>query len=119
VAEYDAAHHLSLQLAAARQSGYDAIEQLATTVRWLQAKGRCLTRNPKPGQRIGATDAGKEWDAVLLVLLDEDFEATEIYEAERVAVIAALTKPGSRLQNERYALNVNKFKSIGRRRWPK
>ncbi len=119
VAEYEAARLLSLQLAPARQSGYDAIEQAGATVRRLQVKGRCLPKNAKPGQRIGAIDIEKEWDAVLLVLLDEDFEATEIYEAGREAVIAALKEPGSKSRNERHALGVNKFKSIGRRRWPR
>jgi hypothetical protein len=54
---------------------------------------------------------------VLLVLLDETFEATAIYEADRPAVEAALLAPGSKARNERGALAVSKFKSIGRRIW--
>lgn len=54
---------------------------------------------------------------MLLVLLDENFDATAIYEAERPAVVAELTKPGSRARNERGALGVSKFKSIGVLRW--
>ena len=52
-----------------------------------------------------------------MVLLDERFDATAIYEAERDAVIAALSKPGSKARNERGALSVSKFKSIGIVRW--
>lgn len=57
-----------------------------------------------------------------MVLLDEDFNATEIYEAEiyeaeRAAVEEALTRPGSKSRNERGALSVGTFKAIGRLRW--
>jgi hypothetical protein len=54
----------------------------------------------------------------LLVLLDEDFDATAIYEADRAAIEAALLEPGSKARNERGALAVSKFKSIGRKIWP-
>jgi hypothetical protein len=59
----------------------------------------------------------KGWDSVILVLLDENFDATEIHEAERDVVIAALAAPGSKARNERGALAVSKFISIGRLRW--
>ena len=53
-----------------------------------------------------------------MVLLNEKFEATEIWEAKRSAILAALAEPGSKARNERGALGVSKFKSIGKRRWP-
>jgi hypothetical protein len=71
----------------------------------------------KPGQRMGSIDINKEFDAVLLVVLDGNFESTVIYEAPREAVIAALTKPGSKSRNERGALGISRFKSIGSVRW--
>ena len=43
--------------------------------------------------------------------------ATEIYEAGRDAAIEALTKPGSKWRNERGALSIRKFRSIGKLRW--
>jgi hypothetical protein len=52
-----------------------------------------------------------------MVLLDENFDALEIHEAERTAVLAALAAPGSKSRNERGALGVSKFKSIGKLRW--
>jgi len=116
VAEYEAAHILGVTLTPARQAGYDAIEKRNGTVRHLQIKGRCVL-NYNPGQRLGSIDREKEWDAVLMVLLDENFNALEIYEASRAAVIQALTAPGSKARNERGALSVGKFKSIGKLRW--
>lgn len=119
VAEYEAARILGVELTAARNAGYDAIERNGGTVRHLQIKGRCLLSNCKPGQRLGSIDVEKQWDAVLMVLLDENFDATEIYEADRNAVLNALAVPGSKARNERGALGVNKFKSIGKLRWAK
>ena len=117
VGEYEAHRILGVQLCAARQSGYDATELLDGSIRRLQIKARCILENSKPGQRVGSIDRKKEWDAVLLVLLDQSFEATHIFEAERSAVLAALDVPGGKARNERGALSVSKFKSIGKFRW--
>ena len=118
VAEYEAARILGVKLAPARQAGYDATEIVGGNTRTLQIKGRCLPAGCSPGQRLGSIQPAKEWDAVLMVLLDATFSATEIWEADRAAVLAALAAPGSKARNERGALAVAKFKSIGRLRWP-
>ncbi len=117
VAEYEAASILGVALTPARQAGFDATETRDGQAFRLQIKGRCVLEGSKPGQRMGSIDIKKEFDAVLLVLLDSNFDATVIYEASREAVIAALTKPGSKSRNERGALGISKFKSIGRVRW--
>jgi len=117
VAEYEAARLLELELTPARQAGYDAIERRDGRVRRLQVKGRCLLPGCKPGQRLGSILIEKEWDAVLMVILDENFDALEIYEADRAAVTAALTAPGSKSRNIRGSLSVSKFRRIGARRW--
>jgi len=117
IAEFEAARILHVELTPARQAGYDAIERRNGRVRKLQIKGRCLLPDCKPGQRIGSIKLEKKWDAVLLVLLNEDFEAFEIHEASRGAVTKALVAPGSKARNERGALAVSKFKSIGKLRW--
>lgn len=117
VAEYEASRILGVELTPARQAGYDAIETRDGQTFLLQVKGRCVLEDSKPGQRMGAIDIQKKFDAVLLVLLDGNFEATAIYEAPRQAVIAALKAPGSKARNERGALSISKFKSIGAVRW--
>lgn len=118
VAEFEAARLLDLKLVDARQAGYDAIRIENGVPHRLQIKGRCVLPGAKPGQRMGSLDISKEFDGVLLVLMDASFNATAIYEADRAPVIAALTAPGSKSRNERGALGVTKFKSIGRRIWP-
>lgn len=117
VAEYEAAQILRLKLTSARNAGFDAVEQRRGKLRRLQIKGRCILPNSRPSQRLGKIDVKKEWDAVVMVLLDERYDATEIYEAERKPLVAALTAPGSKARNVRGALDVNKFKAIGTRRW--
>lgn len=117
VAEYEVARILGVELTPARNTGFDATERKDGSIRRLQIKSRCLLKNCKPGQRLGSIDIKKDFDAVLMVLLDEDFDATEIYEAEREAVIKAIMEPGSKSRNERWALGVNKFKAIGKIRW--
>lgn len=115
VAEYEAALHLDLELAPARQAGYDAVRR--SDGARLQIKGRCVPTGANPGQRMSRIDINKEFDAVLLVILDENFDTTEIYEADRAAVIAAITAPGSRARNEKGALPIAKVKSIGHSIW--
>jgi hypothetical protein len=99
VAEHEAARILGVELTPARQAGYDAIERKGRSTHRLQIKGRGLLPNSKPGQRLGSIDVKKDWDAVLLVLLNENFDATEIHEAQRAAVLAALSAPGSKACN--------------------
>jgi hypothetical protein len=115
VAEYEACRLLGLEIAPVREAGYDAIEP--STNRKMQIKGRCILDNSKPGQRIGRIDRTKEWDAVLLVLLDQDFEPLSIFEAEREVIEAALSAPGSKARNERGQLGVRKFRKLGRVVW--
>lgn len=117
VAEYEAARILGIELTPARQAGYDAIERQNGSEKRLQIKGRCLQEHSKPGQRLGSIRREKDWDAVLMVLLDHNLEAVEIYEAQRAEVVAALSAPGSKARNERSALSVSKFKAIGVLRW--
>jgi hypothetical protein len=118
IAEYEAERRLGVELAPARQAGYDAIRKRNGREELVQIKGRRLTASPKPGQRLGAIGLEKRWDVVLLVLLDEHFEPTAIYEANRPALEKALSAPGSRARNERGQLSVSKFKAIARQVWP-
>lgn len=118
IAEYEASRLLGLDLAPARTPGYDAIRSTPGTNHRLQIKGRCILPSSKPGQRIGKINLDKPWDAVLLVLLNEHFDTTEIFEADRRAVTDALTAPGSRARNERGQMAVSQFKSIGCKVWP-
>lgn len=87
--------------------------------RRIQIKARSIPRDKKlVGQRLGSIRLDHEWDVVLLVVMDELFELRWIFEAERPAIEEALKAPGSKARNERGALALAKFKSIGRQVWP-
>src|SRR4051812_6281878 len=73
VAEYEAARILGLTLSDVRQFGYDATRPRPDGgIDRLQIKGRCFARGYESGQRLGGIQVLKEWDAVLMVLLDPD-----------------------------------------------
>jgi len=117
IAEYEAVRLLKLERSPVRQSGYDAIRRRKGKLTKLQVKARCILDPSKPGQRIGQIRLDREWDAVLLVILDRDLEPVAIHEAGRRAVAKALLTPGSKARNQRGALALNQFRRIARCVW--
>lgn len=116
VGEYEAARLLGLTLADARAPGYDATDQSG---RRYQIKARAFSdAGRRKSQRLGSIKLDHAWEAVLLVLMDENLGTLEIWEAERSAVAEALYAPGSKARNERGALAVSSFKRIAKRVWP-
>ncbi|MEW8073539.1 MAG: hypothetical protein AB2826_24270 [Candidatus Thiodiazotropha sp.] len=114
--EYIAAKQLDLHLSEARMAGYDALDRDG---RKIQIKSRSIPKNKKlTGQRLGSIRLDHEWDVVLLVIMDEMFEPQAMYEAQRYAIEKALTAPGSKARNERGALAISKFISLGVKVWP-
>ena len=73
IAEYEVARILELTLSPARQSGYDAVRQVDGRVELLQIKGRRLTPTSKASQRAGSINLKHDWNAVILVLLDQHY----------------------------------------------
>ena len=116
VGEFVAADLLGLKLTEARNPGYDAAARDGHRV---QVKSRCVLPGSKPSQRVGSIKLDYEWDTVILILMDIDFEPLEIYEATREDIERELMKPGSKSRNERGALGIGKFKSIAKQLWPK
>jgi hypothetical protein len=116
--EYEAARLLELELAPPRAPGFDATDKAG---RKYQIKSRAVPfkgKKASSSQKLGGIKLSYEWDAVLLVIMNQTFETIEIWVAERPEVKAALLKPGSKARNERGALTISKFKNIGRQVWP-
>jgi hypothetical protein len=118
IAEYEATQLMGLHLSPVRTPGFDATVQKDGRPFRYQIKGRCILENTKRGLRLGSIRLVYEWDAVLLVLLDKNYEPTEIFEAQRDEIEKALKAPGSKARNERGALSLSKFKSIAQVVWP-
>jgi len=117
VGEYEAARLLGLEFAAVRTAGYDLIRVLPGGQKQrLQVKARVLDSERSSG-RVGSIDIEKEFDLVLLVMLNNDLDAFAIYEAPRDKVVAAIERPGSKSRNERHALGVQQFLALAQRIW--
>lgn len=115
IGEYEAARIMGLTLVDARMPGYDA---LGADGRRIQIKARMFAPDRTlGGQRLGKIKPGSEFDTVMLVMLDSEYQPWVIWEAHRVAVLDALAAPGSRSRNERGALSISKFRSLANEVW--
>lgn len=118
IAEYEAARLLGLTLHPARTAGYDATEMRDRTPYKIQIKGRCITKkNARHAGRLGSINLKQEFDGVMLVLLDNEFNAFAIYEAPRSLCEEMILAEGSVARNVRGSLAISQFKSRGTLRW--
>jgi hypothetical protein len=114
IAEHDAIRLLGLEPKSGDEGGWDAVEP--GSGRRIQIKSRTIFDESKGGERVGQLKLNQEWDAVVLVLMDENYEPHEIYEAGREAIEAVLAKSSSN-RAKRGAMSVGRFKIIGQLRW--
>lgn len=117
IAEHDAARLLNLELCNPKPGGYDAIGRGKREGKCIQIKGRTIFDGKKSGQRIGQVKVEQKWDSIVLVLMNEDFETYEIYEADRNEVIFTLNDNSESKRNRRGAMSVARFKNIARLVW--
>lgn len=113
IAEYDACQLLGLDLCPDRARGFEALTRAGKRI---QIKGRTIFDESRSGQRIGQIKVNQEWDSLVLVLLDQNYETYEIYEADREELLDYIDRP-SVSQKKRGALSVARFRIIGRLVW--
>jgi len=120
IAEAEAVSLLKLELAPPRTAGYDVIRRTPAGIQRLQVKGRVVLSKKMAGQRMGTINIKHNCDAVLLVLLDQDYNTTRIYEAPRKLVVKEIKRPGSKARNQRGALSISTFcNRLARQVWPR
>lgn len=117
IAENDAARLLDLELCQEKPGGYDAIGRGDRAGKRIQIKGRAIFDERKSGQRIGQLKVDQDWDSVVLVLMDEEYNPREIYEADRADIMAALDEAKNSKRNRRGAMSVGRFRNIARLVW--
>ncbi len=117
IAEHDAARLLDLKLCDERSGGYDAIGLGQRDGRRIQIKGRVIFDEEKSGQRVGQLKLEQDWDSVLLVIMDENYEPIEMYEAGREDIRAAMDEAGKSARKKRGAMSVARFKIISQLVW--
>jgi hypothetical protein len=115
IAMHDAIRLLRLKPVDASTGGYDAVDPSRDNLR-IQIKSRTIFDESKTGQRIGQVKADQSWDCVVLVLMDEEYEPYEIYEADRNELLEFMEHSSSN-RAKRGALSVARFKIIGRLVW--
>jgi len=117
IAEHDAAKFLNLKLSDDRTQGFDATRIAEKGPQKLQIKARTIFNDNYRGQRLGQLKLDKDWDSVVLVLMDESYQAFEIFEASRDDVMDNLNDNSSRMK--RGAMSVAKFRNIATLVWTK
>ncbi|MCG6865831.1 MAG: hypothetical protein LJE58_10450 [Thiogranum sp.] len=117
IAEHDAARLLSLKICEDRSLGYDAVGEGNREGKRIQIKARVIFDEEKSGQRVGQLRLDHDWDSVLLVIMDDDYEPFEIYEAERDDIMDAMDEAASSNRKKRGAMSVARFKILSRLVW--
>lgn len=117
IAEYDAARLLDLEICKQKPGGYDAVGRGAREGWRVQIKGRVIFDEDKSGQRVGQLKLDQDWDSVVLVIMDENYETSEIHEAGREDVENAMDEAAGSARKKRGAMTVARFKIISRLVW--
>jgi hypothetical protein len=117
IAEHDAARLLELQLCDDRSHGYDALGTGSRDGKRIQIKARVIFDEEKSGQRLGQLKLEQDWDSVLLVIMDENYEPVEIREADRDEILDAMNDAGNSNRKKRGAMSVARFRIISRLVW--
>lgn len=114
IARFDAQRLLNLGPVQEEIAGVDAIGLGLREGQKIQIKGRVQFEGSKAKQRIGQLALDGKWDSVVLVLMDENYNAVELVEVQRAVIETALQGVA---QNKRGAMTVGKFKSLGTVVW--
>jgi hypothetical protein len=115
IAVADAIGLLGLEPAPATAEGYDVQRVSADgALERLQVKARAVFSDGRRPHRLGQLKLDKAWDGLLVVLMNEDYEALEIVAATRPAVEAALAEAKP---NKRGTLSIGRLRAIGQVLW--
>lgn len=99
-------------------TGYDAVgKQGDYEGQRFQIKGRAIFDESKSGQRLGQIKLDQEWDRLVLVLMDEDFETTEIYAVSRDEMMDDLEESQNSNRQKRGIMSVARFKRLAHLVW--
>jgi len=115
LAAYDAARLLGLELCSEQEFGYNAVGAESYQGQKVLIKGRAIFKDQKSRQRLGQIKLNIDWDIILLVLLDDNFEPQEIYLATHAEISDILNDKGA--GKRKGPISVAKFKAISMLVW--
>lgn len=113
LARHDAVTLLALNSPAKVSMGVDAVKE----GRHYQIKGRVVLPEQSSQPRIGQLNFQGEWDQVLLVIYNADYQPREILMADRDSIQTAINTTKSEKRKARGALSVAKFRNIASTVW--
>ncbi|MFT7461642.1 MAG: hypothetical protein ACI909_004345 [Planctomycetota bacterium] len=113
IAINDAIRLLAMSAAPKDGVGFDAIMIYKAQKLRVQIKGRAIVNTQRAGHRLGQLKLEQNWDAIVLVIMDVDFETQEIYLAQREAIVEVLSES----KNKRGSISIARFKIIGELLW--
>ena len=113
IAINDAIRLLDMSVASELNSGFDAEMEYQHRKLKVQIKGRAIINNKRSGHRLGQLKLEQTWDAIVLVIMDEDYVTREIYFADRETIVEAISES----KNKRCSISVARFRIIGALLW--
>lgn len=114
LAIYDAMRLLALTKPELPLAGVDALGQANWLGRRFQIKSRVLFEEQSSKPRVGQLNLDGQWDWVLLVLFDAEYQPLAIYSMDRPQ-LEALFQDSTK--NRRGALTVARFRAVGQKVW--
>jgi len=94
--------------------GYDAILEHNGKDLKLQIKGRVIFDRKRSGYRLGQLKTEQDWDGILLVIMNSEFDTDEIYLAKREVLEKFLS---DKKQSSKGSITVARFRIIGDLLW--
>ena len=116
IARYDVSRELDLTLNEQQNSSFDAIGNDSRAGLKVQIKSRVVGDIIKSSQRIGQLNPNGDWDLVILSLMNDDFEAMEMYQASHDEILNAVSDSNGK-RSKRGAISIAKFKIISQLVW--
>lgn len=113
IAVNDAVRLLHLIRNETREGSYDATLNLDGKKLRVQIKGRAIFK-PGSGYRLGQFKLEQNWDAMMLVIMNDRFETDEIYLCHRNDIENYMKESSS---NKRGAISVARFRNTGTLLW--
>lgn len=117
LAKFDAISLLGMRALDEPMCGVDALLDTEQGIERVQIKGRVIFDPRKTGQRVGQLNLDANWDVVLLVIMDENYQCTTIFSMTKAQLLVVLAEQKEGKSKIRGALSVKKFQAIAEQVW--
>jgi len=111
LARHDVATKLKFIVPQQPDSGVDLLGTGLWEGKKIQVKSRVMFQKAKSRPRVGQLNFEGKWDFVILVLMNEDYVAKEMYITAREVLVKAVQGAAS-TNKERSTISVSKFKAL-------